>query len=379
MLNQESNPTCGILYIDDEEKALKYFRMAFAPKYPVFTAASGSEGVEILRREADKIGIVISDQRMPGMQGAEVLAVVREEFPQIVRILTTAYSDLDSAIQAVNKGHIYQYVVKPWEVPDLGMVLQRAADYFRILSERNALMALKMTTVQRLVCTDRLKWLLLSGRTLDPVKQTAFRRALIALIQAMPAAASPAPAPAGKYTGRDFDAGVLIREEYETASRGLDAIDAARAPSGSSRITEAVAAKLQPVAATPAGKPLGELLSRISGAHGLAVESVTAAPAVAVRLKPGTPPFSHQEFVADLFSLLAGREISVTSVLLLETLTALAGENASLSLAVEGTDPIAFRLPDAAASEASDVIEWLRDKFESWNLATLPSPPRASP
>ncbi|HRJ71036.1 MAG TPA: response regulator [Terrimicrobiaceae bacterium] len=379
MLNQSSNPTCGILYIDDEEKALKYFRMAFAPKYPVFTAASGSEGVEILRREADKIGIVISDQRMPGMQGAEVLGIVREEFPQIVRILTTAYSDLDSAIQAVNQGHIYQYVVKPWEIPDLGMVLQRAANYFRVLSERNALMALKMTTLQRLVCTDRLKWLLLSGRTLDPARQAAFRRALIALIQAMPASAAPAPSPAGKYTARDFDAGVLIREEYETACRGLDAMDAARASSGSPRITEAVAAKLQPVAATPAGKPLGELLSRISGVHGLAVESVAAAPGVTVRLLPGTPPFSHPEFVADLFSLLAGPEISVTAVLLLETLTALAGENASLCLAVEGAEPVEFRLPDASASEASDVIEWLRDKFESWNIATLPSPPRASP
>ena len=379
MLNQESNPTCGILYIDDEEKALKYFRMAFAPKFPVFTASSGPEGVEILRRESGKIGIVISDQRMPGMQGAEVLGIAREEFPQIVRILTTAYSDLDSAIQAVNKGHIYQYVVKPWEIPDLGMVLQRAADYFRVLSERNALMALKMTTVQRLVCTDRLKWLLLSGRTLDPAKQAAFRRALIALIQAMPASASPAPAPAGKYTVRDFDAGALIREEYETASRGLDAIDAARASSGSSRITEAVAAKLQPVASTAAAKPLGELLSRVSGAYGLSVESVSEAPGVAVRLKPGIPPFSHEEFVADLFSLLAGREISVTAVLLLETLTALAGENASLSLAVDGADTVDFRLPDAAASEASDVIEWLRDKFESWNIATLPSRPRAVP
>ncbi len=58
---------------------------------------------------------MISDQRLPEMLGAEVLGIVREEFPSIVRIITTAYSDLESAIQAVNKGYIYQYVVKPWE------------------------------------------------------------------------------------------------------------------------------------------------------------------------------------------------------------------------------------------------------------------------
>jgi len=89
MLNTNSNPV-GILYIDDEEKALKYFRMAFGQKYKVFTAASGPEGLETLRKEAASIGIVITDQRMPGMQGAEVLGQVRTEYPHIVRILTTA-------------------------------------------------------------------------------------------------------------------------------------------------------------------------------------------------------------------------------------------------------------------------------------------------
>src|SRR5882757_9521456 len=142
MLTHDSNPTCGILYIDDEEKALKYFRMAFSGKFKVFTASSGKEGIELLRREAKHIGIVLSDQRMPEMLGAEILGIVREEFPTIVRVLTTAYSDLESAIQAVNKGHIYQYVVKPWEIPDLGMVLQRAADYHQVLAERNELLAL---------------------------------------------------------------------------------------------------------------------------------------------------------------------------------------------------------------------------------------------
>src|SRR5690606_2127190 len=123
MLNQTPNSACGVLYIDDEEKALKYFRMAYSPDFKVFTASSGQEGIEILRRESKQIGVIISDQRMPEMVGAEVLEIARREFPMIVRILTTAYSDLDSAIQAVNKGHIYQYVVKPWDVDDLRMVL----------------------------------------------------------------------------------------------------------------------------------------------------------------------------------------------------------------------------------------------------------------
>jgi ActR/RegA family two-component response regulator len=164
MLNDQARNKCGVLYIDDEEMALKYFRRALADRFEVFTASSAREGLEVLRREADRIGIILSDQRMPETLGAEVLAAIREEFPSKVRILTTAYSDLKSAIDAVNKGHIYQYVTKPWDTDQLIMVLQRAADYYAVLTERNELLALKMTTLQRLICGDSLNGSFCSSR-----------------------------------------------------------------------------------------------------------------------------------------------------------------------------------------------------------------------
>ncbi len=223
MTTNDPNPRCGILYIDDEEKALKYFRMAFAEKFDIFTAISGREGLDILRRESGRIGVVISDQRMPEMLGAEVLGVVREQYPSIVRILTTAYSDLESAIQAVNKGHIYQYVVKPWEIRDLGMVLQRAADYFRVLTERNELLALKMATLQRILCTDRVKWLLLSSRSWEASAGDAFRRALLAAIRALPA--DPSFLASASRAPHHFELGALVRSELAVAARLAPALE----------------------------------------------------------------------------------------------------------------------------------------------------------
>lgn len=323
MLNQDPNSKCGILYIDDEEKALKYFRMAFAPKFEVFTASSGKEGIELLRKEASKIGIVISDQKMPEMQGAEVLGIVREEYPRIVRILTTAYSDLDSAILAVNKGHIYQYVVKPWEIQDLGMVLQRAADYYQVLSERNELLALKMTTLQRIICGDRLKWLLLAD------DGPAFRKALNALVSALPEEANLFPKIKEAYSGRDFDISALLKQEYHNAARTLAAL---RDP-----VTDAK---------TLAGK-LGSGAVSFSG--------------LAAEIKWEKDTFEK------LFGLLLESEISEESILLFKFLVALAAEGGSLTVPT-AAGPIFFQFADA---EPENVIESLYEKFSSWDIAKL--------
>ena len=327
MLNQDPNSKCGILYIDDEEKALKYFRMAFAPKFEVFTASSGKEGIEILRREASKIGIVISDQKMPEMQGAEVLGIVREEFPRIVRILTTAYSDLDSAIQAVNKGHIYQYVVKPWEIQDLSMVLQRAADYFQVLSERNELLALKMTTLQRIICGDRLKWLLLAD---DGV---AFRKALNALVSALPEGARAFPATKENYSSRDFDISALLKQEYRNAARTLAAL---KAPS-------------------PGAKMLADELVGKLGAGTVNFSGASAE----IQLGATSPE--------KLFGLLLESEISEEAVLFFKTLVALSSEGGSLTVQT-ASGPIVFALSEAEPEKA---IESLYEKFSAWDIAKL--------
>src|SRR4051794_25839859 len=105
----------AVLYIDDEEQSLKYFRKGFEKEFRVLTASSVNEATGIIEREGDLLGVVVTDQRMPGKTGVDLLGQLRQTRSGVVRILATAYSDIDSAIAAVNSGAIYKYVAKPWD------------------------------------------------------------------------------------------------------------------------------------------------------------------------------------------------------------------------------------------------------------------------
>jgi two-component system probable response regulator PhcQ len=157
-VNQSDNQgQFAILFVDDEEKALKYFRMAYAGDFPIITASSVADAVAILDRRAEEIGVLITDQRMPGEQGVNLLKRVRSDWPGIVRMLTTAYSDLDDAIEAVNSGEILRYVTKPWDIQALRAELRHAMDFFLLRRERDLLMDEKFSVRQRLVRSDRLR------------------------------------------------------------------------------------------------------------------------------------------------------------------------------------------------------------------------------
>ena len=93
----------SVLFVDDEEKALKYFSRLYSEDFDILTAASVAAAKEVLSEKADSIGVLITDQRMPEAKGVDLLNYAREQHPQIVRLLTTAYSDLNDAIEAVNK------------------------------------------------------------------------------------------------------------------------------------------------------------------------------------------------------------------------------------------------------------------------------------
>lgn len=197
-MNNNETPTLpGVLYVDDEIKALKYFDMAFNKQYRIFTAESGKAGLEILEAHHADLSIVVSDQRMPEMAGVDFLAKVRSYYPDKVRILTTAYSDLDSAIRSVNEGKIYQYVTKPWDLQDFKMVLLRAYDYQTILSERDHLMALKMSTLQRIILADRLKTLVGLGQSASVRESDLLTDTLVSMIQDLPRGFDLNPASGG--------------------------------------------------------------------------------------------------------------------------------------------------------------------------------------
>lgn len=122
---QESPPT--LLLVDDEENILSALRRLFRPTgYHILTAPDGMQGLEVLAKE--NVDLVISDMRMPGMDGAKFLEEVAKRWPDTVRILLTGYSDLTSTISAVNKGRIYCYISKPWEDNDIKLAVQNALE-----------------------------------------------------------------------------------------------------------------------------------------------------------------------------------------------------------------------------------------------------------
>jgi len=386
MLNENSGNRCGVLYIDDEEKALKYFKMAFSQKFEVFTAMSGKEGIETLRREAGRIGVVISDQRMPEMLGAEILGIARQEYPEIVRILTTAYSDLDSAIQAVNRGHIYQYVVKPWDLTELGMVLQRAADYFHVLSERNELMALKMSTLQRIVCSDRVKWLLLASRSWSDGEQANLRSGLSALIAAMPPEIYLSVSRGGKGAQGDFDASALIQSEYHAGSRILEMLAGGGGAGATSEscdhLDAVVGAKLQ---AMDAGLPasLEAFLGAMKSEQGPVVERMNVcvnedggAMELQIEFAVNSEKGDLQGVFRSLFAVLSSCDAFGASVNLLKMAAAfgVAGFGRIRLIVTSGeSGGVEAQLPlgECNSVSADDVLQYLADRFSSWDISSL--------
>jgi FixJ family two-component response regulator len=150
-----SNQEKIVLFVDDEEKTRKYFCRLFGDKFNILVANDGMQGLEVFNENIDNIAVVVTDQRMPNMTGSQLLEKVSELKPSCIRILSTAYADIDTAIEAVNKGGLYQYITKPWEINDLEAAIVRALDLYSIQQERDALLRQKLSSVEMLASSDR--------------------------------------------------------------------------------------------------------------------------------------------------------------------------------------------------------------------------------
>ena len=139
----------AILFVDDEEKSLKYFSKIFSNDFRIITSTSVDQAIRILKLQSDEIAILITDQRMPKKTGVDLLKYTKESYPQIIRILTTAYTDLDDAIEAVNKGEIFRYVTKPWNIDRLTSDFTDAMNlYIAREQERNLLAGKRQSMYQ---------------------------------------------------------------------------------------------------------------------------------------------------------------------------------------------------------------------------------------
>ena len=155
MQNQYDYKKFAILYVDDEQKALISFQRAFGDDFRIYTAPNALDGFSIIEKHGKEIGLLLTDQRMPGEKGTWLLERARQLYPQMLRILVTAYSDMDAAISAVNHGSIYKYITKPWEPTQLEMTLKQGLELFMITAERDELLREKMSVLRNVMLADR--------------------------------------------------------------------------------------------------------------------------------------------------------------------------------------------------------------------------------
>ena len=127
-----------ILIVDDEEAILETMTFTFMDLYEVLTTSDPTNALQILEENAP-IAVVITDQRMPGMTGVELLSEVYDRFPETVRIILTGFADSEATIKAINDGHIYGYVNKPWEPDELKAIVKRASELHELSLENRRL------------------------------------------------------------------------------------------------------------------------------------------------------------------------------------------------------------------------------------------------
>jgi signal transduction histidine kinase len=143
-----------ILFVDDEQLACEVFKAQFSDRFTVYTAASGMEALEVV--DHHEIAVVISDQRMPEMSGNMLLAHIREARPDTVRMIITAYADIEAAIEAINRGEVYRYVGKPYDETELCDILQQGIERYFLIKERERLTAEKIESMRKVARANRL-------------------------------------------------------------------------------------------------------------------------------------------------------------------------------------------------------------------------------
>jgi len=127
-----------VLCVDDEENILHSLKRLLRKEgYRLLTATSGAEGLKILKE--NDVHLVISDQRMPEMSGTEFLAQVKENYPDVIRIVLTGYTEVDSITASINKGHIYKFILKPWNDQNLKLEVKQGLEQYDLMQSNKRL------------------------------------------------------------------------------------------------------------------------------------------------------------------------------------------------------------------------------------------------
>jgi putative two-component system response regulator len=130
-------PPYKIMVVDDEPANLRLLKRLFRRDYQLITAASGAEALRLL--EQHDVALLITDQRMPGMTGIELLVQAAAFRPHMVRMILTGYTDISTLVEAINCGQIYKYVTKPWQNGELRLTVERALEHYQTNRARHEL------------------------------------------------------------------------------------------------------------------------------------------------------------------------------------------------------------------------------------------------
>src|SRR5947208_1411070 len=129
---------CSLLLVDDEPYLLPTLAALLGHDFHVYTADSADTAMQVIARET--VDIVLTDQKMPRQTGTQLLEWIRQHSPKTIRLLMTGYAELEDAVDAINRGHVYYYLLKPWRTEELLQVVRNAAEKFELERSREHLL-----------------------------------------------------------------------------------------------------------------------------------------------------------------------------------------------------------------------------------------------
>ncbi|MBA3924170.1 MAG: response regulator, partial [Nostocaceae cyanobacterium] len=124
-----------LMVVDDEPDNLDLLYRTFRRDFQVYKASHARSALEILNKEGE-MAVIISDQRMPEMNGTEFLSQTVDRFPDTIRILLTGFTDVEDLVEAINSGQVFKYITKPWNPDNLKNIVNQATDTYRVLKQR---------------------------------------------------------------------------------------------------------------------------------------------------------------------------------------------------------------------------------------------------
>lgn len=214
MLSKPPEELPALLFVDDEKKICRHFERLFSSRFRILIAHDGLEAMDLFREHHDDIGLIMTDQRMPNESGTEFLHKAAALKPSVKRILSTAYANVESAIDAVNSGGIYRYITKPWEVSELEVTLLRAMELYLVETERESLRSQASSNVEALAAIERVH----SLAALSVFKESSLRNV---------AAATGVLIDLGQINFDDFNQNQQWKDAYEKHRKFLNLAHAA--------------------------------------------------------------------------------------------------------------------------------------------------------